>query len=197
MWSVFSYPADSCFTGASAIGLIHKSQNAAVPYAQCSIQNRNMYTSVLNEALWNVEQVHSGICEIGMLYDCPRASELCPYWWVWVWAVNINRETTRQNACREFSFGMYRLITEPGPVSLRVFCSKFKFDGNFTLPWFNYRSSDSTAFLYMPRQHSCRYRAGQSRASCCISLWAFHQIRKIVGCACAGNAGNVLPATAG
>ena len=25
--------------------------------------------------------------------------------------------------------------------------------------------------------------------------WAFYQIRKIVGCACAENAGNVFPAT--
>ena len=28
-------------------------------------------------------------------------------------------------------------------------------------------------------------------------LWASYQIRKIAGCACAGNAGNVFPATAG
>ena len=34
---------------------------------QCSIQNRNVHISVLNEALWVTEQVHSGICEIGLL----------------------------------------------------------------------------------------------------------------------------------
>ena len=31
----------------------------------CSIQNRNMHISVLNGALWDMEQVRSGICEIG------------------------------------------------------------------------------------------------------------------------------------
>ena len=29
-----------------------------------------------------------------------------------------------------------------------------------------------------------------------LQLWASYQIRKIVGCACAGNAGNVFPAIA-
>ena len=34
---------------------------------QCSIQNRNVHISVLNGVLWDMEQVHSGICEIGLL----------------------------------------------------------------------------------------------------------------------------------
>ena len=34
---------------------------------ECSIQNRNVHISVLNGALWDVEQVHSEICEIGPL----------------------------------------------------------------------------------------------------------------------------------
>ena len=34
--------------------------------AQCSIQSRNVHISVLNGALWDMEQVHSGICEIGL-----------------------------------------------------------------------------------------------------------------------------------
>ena len=33
---------------------------------QCSIQNRNGYISILNGALWDMEQVHSGICEIDL-----------------------------------------------------------------------------------------------------------------------------------
>ena len=32
---------------------------------QCSIQNRNVNISVLNGALWDMEQVHSGICKLG------------------------------------------------------------------------------------------------------------------------------------
>ena len=42
---------------------------------QCSIQNRNVQISVLNGALWDMEQVHSGICELhisvlnGALWD--------------------------------------------------------------------------------------------------------------------------------
>ena len=33
--------------------------------SQCSIQNRNVHISVLDEALWDMEQVHSRICEFG------------------------------------------------------------------------------------------------------------------------------------
>ena len=34
---------------------------------ECSIQNRNMHISVLNGAFWDMEQVHSGISELGQL----------------------------------------------------------------------------------------------------------------------------------
>ena len=34
---------------------------------QCSIQNRNVHISVLNGTLGDMEQVHSGICELGQL----------------------------------------------------------------------------------------------------------------------------------
>ena len=34
---------------------------------QCSIQNRNVHISVLNGALWDMEQVRYVICEIGLL----------------------------------------------------------------------------------------------------------------------------------
>ena len=35
---------------------------------QCNIQNRNVHISVLNVALWDMEQVHCGISELGQLY---------------------------------------------------------------------------------------------------------------------------------
>ena len=45
-----------------------------VPYPQCYIQNRNvrisvliLHISVLNGALWDMRQVHAGICEIGLV----------------------------------------------------------------------------------------------------------------------------------
>ena len=50
----------------TTIDLIRKSQNVLLHIPQCSIQNRNVHISVLNEALWDMEQVHSGICEIGL-----------------------------------------------------------------------------------------------------------------------------------
>ena len=34
-----------------------------------SIQNRNEHISVLNGALWDMEEVHSGICELGQYSD--------------------------------------------------------------------------------------------------------------------------------
>ena len=43
----------------------HKSQNAPAHNPHCSIQNRNVHISVLNGALWDTEQVHSVICELG------------------------------------------------------------------------------------------------------------------------------------
>ena len=37
---------------------------------QSSIQNRNVYISVLNGALWDMEQVHSGIGELAQFSGC-------------------------------------------------------------------------------------------------------------------------------
>ena len=34
---------------------------------QYPIQNRNVHISVLNGALWDMEQVHYGMCELGQL----------------------------------------------------------------------------------------------------------------------------------
>ena len=34
---------------------------------QCSVQKRNVHISVLNGALKDMKQVHSGICEIGLV----------------------------------------------------------------------------------------------------------------------------------
>ena len=45
---------------------------------QYSIKNRNVHISVLNEeALLDMEQVHSGICEIGLLRFLSYPSYLC------------------------------------------------------------------------------------------------------------------------
>ena len=36
-------------------------------FPQCTIHNRNVHISVLNDALWDMEQVHYGICELSQL----------------------------------------------------------------------------------------------------------------------------------
>ena len=36
---------------------------------QCTIQNRNVYISVLNGAFWAMEQVQCGICEFGLAHE--------------------------------------------------------------------------------------------------------------------------------
>ena len=41
---------------------------------QYTIQNKNVHISVLNGALRDTEQVHCGICEIGLLLGCMRYS---------------------------------------------------------------------------------------------------------------------------
>ena len=59
---------------------------------QCSIHNRTVCIYVLNRALWNMEQVHSGICELGLLkpYNVCEivirisSSFLCPLYFVFV-----------------------------------------------------------------------------------------------------------------
>ena len=35
------------------------------------VQCKNVYFSVPNEAMWDMEQVHSGVCEIGLLGRVP------------------------------------------------------------------------------------------------------------------------------
>ena len=42
---------------------------------ECSIQNRNVQISVLNGAFWDMEQVHFGICAIGLLAGGCSASQ--------------------------------------------------------------------------------------------------------------------------
>ena len=64
---------------------------------ECSIQNRNVHISVLNGAFWDMEQVHSGICELGLLY-CSSASE-----------VMLNTLMLRQNRCH-FADGIFKGI---------------------------------------------------------------------------------------
>ena len=48
------------FTGAGTIIYLHLSPNP-----QCTIQNKNVQISVMNGALWDMGQVHCGICETG------------------------------------------------------------------------------------------------------------------------------------
>ena len=36
---------------------------------QCTIQNSNVYISVLNGALWNMRQAHCGICELAQYVE--------------------------------------------------------------------------------------------------------------------------------
>ena len=46
------------------------------PIPQCSIQNRNVYFSVLSEALLDMGQVHCGICETERLYMATQVTSV-------------------------------------------------------------------------------------------------------------------------
>ena len=48
---------------------------------QYSIQNRHVHMSVLNGVLWDMEQVHSGICEIGQLWAEKPFCKMCFCLW--------------------------------------------------------------------------------------------------------------------
>ena len=49
-------------------GPIIKSHNAPVQYHTIHHSEQNVLISVLNVALWDIGQVHCGICEIGLLF---------------------------------------------------------------------------------------------------------------------------------
>ena len=46
---------------------------------QCTIQNRNVQISVLNGAMWDMEQMHCGICEIGLFISICWATGVCQF----------------------------------------------------------------------------------------------------------------------
>ena len=78
---------------------------------QCSIQNRNVPISVLNGALFDMEQVHSGICEMCLLDKTgvwPQQSkakrEPCPYVWYYI-PMNTFKESIVPCHCRSWSTG--------------------------------------------------------------------------------------------
>ena len=48
------------------IDLIHKSQNTPVPYP--TMLHSEQKCAHFDGALWDMEQVHSGICAIGLLH---------------------------------------------------------------------------------------------------------------------------------
>ena len=56
-----------CLWCVQIIDQFHKYHNAPVPYPQCTIQSKNAHISALNDALWDMKQVHCGICELGQL----------------------------------------------------------------------------------------------------------------------------------
>ena len=64
---VLNFPSHAPMWTRCRIDLIHKSQDVPVPYPRM-LQSEQKYThSVLNGAFWDMERVHSGISEIGLL----------------------------------------------------------------------------------------------------------------------------------
>ena len=58
---------------------------------QCSIQNRNVHISILSGALWDLEQVYCGICELGH-FKLPNATN-----------EKLNRKRISAEFCREIN----------------------------------------------------------------------------------------------
>ena len=62
---------------------------------QCSIQNRNVKLSVLNVALWDMKQVHSGICQKGQLDNDTFHPHVVGFFhWYWAIRLPINQADT-------------------------------------------------------------------------------------------------------
>ena len=62
----------------TSINMLHKSHNAPFifPTMHHSVQYRNVHISVLNGALWDMEQAHCRICEIGLLKCATRSRKI-------------------------------------------------------------------------------------------------------------------------
>ena len=89
---------------------------------QCTVQNRNVHISVLNGTFWDIEQVHCGICKIGLL---KRKSGLVSQY------NNKNRKCTHHSdAGVEIDYNLNCQQT-PNPSPVRAMhglvCYKFKF----------------------------------------------------------------------
>ena len=61
----YTHSLQGCFINIGTIDQFHKSQNAPVSYP---IMLHSEH-SILNGALWDMEQVHSGVCDLGQLHD--------------------------------------------------------------------------------------------------------------------------------
>ena len=70
---------------------------------QCSIQNRNVHISVLNGAFWDLEQVHSWICETALLLNSIMMSQLITCW------ILFNTLRLRRNGCH-FADNLFKCI---------------------------------------------------------------------------------------
>ena len=59
---------------------------------QRSIQNKNVHISVTHGALWDMEEVHSGICKNVLFEDSRRGFRHCALWSGWIywqlWSIN-------------------------------------------------------------------------------------------------------------
>ena len=64
---------------------------------QCTIQNRNVYISVLYSALWDLEQVHWGICEIVLLSRCHWSKTIPTPHLVTLKKIMLQSNQTQQN----------------------------------------------------------------------------------------------------
>ena len=129
---------------------------------QSSIQNRNVHISVLNGGLWGMEQVHSGICEIGLLINCAYIRQ--HYYYM------VDHDQIRWPHNRSFfEIGILywerpSLCGNQDPVSLfcveviSCICAKFKSEsvhiGHIVHTHIQY-------YIYMYRERGCNSMTGQ------------------------------------
>ena len=97
-----------------------------------------MYIKVVN-----VIKYHSGVCSMvsRLFHALPVALES--------WASHIYMQSHATMFCLLMTLVL-------GPISLTVFPSQFKFDGNFVLLSSKFQYSDRYKILYMARQLCCR-----------------------------------------
>ena len=139
----------------SSIDIIHKSQNALVPYCRILWSEQNI--SVLSGAFWDLEEVHTGICEICLLkigYSQVKSMGMrFPHYCDVIMSTMASQITGDPNVCSTVCIDVHQwnhqssaslaLCEENPPVTGRFPSQRASNAGNSSISWRHHEMSCS------------------------------------------------------